>query len=86
MGTVFTSDLFYHPRPDVFDLAERMGMLAAEMESAGLFGIAAEQGVAAAAILSVTDFVGGGEKLSTEDRQRTLDEMIRIALEAARRG
>lgn len=86
VGTVFTSDLFYHPRPDVFDLADRMGILAAEMESAGLFGIAAEQGVAAAAILSVTDFVGGGEELSAEDRQRTLDEMIRIALEAARRG
>ena len=86
VGTIFSSDLFYHPRPEVFDLAARLGMLATEMEAAGLFGLAAEEGAAAAAILTVADLLGPAgtaAPLSPEDREKSLDEMIAIALEAA---
>lgn len=83
-GAVFTSDLFYAPQEyQDNDLFERMGMLAIEMEVAGLYGVAAEYGVRALALLTVSDHLRTGEHLSPADRQTTFDEMIEIALEVA---
>jgi purine-nucleoside phosphorylase len=83
VGNVLSSDQFYHPRPEVFEVAQRMGLLAAEMEAAGLYAVAAEHGVRAAAILTVSDILGSDEEMPSEDRQTSLDEMITIALESA---
>ena len=83
VGNIVSSDQFYHPRPDFIALARKMGILAAEMEAAGLFAVAAEHGVSAAAILAITDMIDGDEGLSSADREQTLNEMIEIALEAA---
>ncbi len=85
VGNVLSSDQFYHPRPDVFEVAQRMGILAVEMEAAGLYAVAAEHGVRAAAILTVSDILGSDVEMSAEDRQTSLDEMITIALETASR-
>lgn len=85
VGNILSSDQFYHPRPEVFDLARRMGILAVEMETAGLYAVAAEHGVRAAAILTVSDVMESDEKMSSEDREVSLDEMITIALEATER-
>ena len=81
-GGIVSSDQFYHPQPEFLALARKMGILAVEMEAAGLFAAAAEHGVAAAAILAVTDMVEGGEGLSSTEREQTLDEMVVVALEA----
>ena len=86
VGSVLSSDQFYHPRPDVFEIAQRMGILAVEMEAAGLYAAAAEHGVRAAAILTVSDILGSDVEMPAEDRQTSLDEMITIALEAALRS
>ena len=83
VGNVLSSDQFYHPRPEVFEVAQRMGLLAAEMEAAGLYAVAAERGVRAAAILTVSDILGSDEEMPSQDRQTSLDEMITIALESA---
>lgn len=83
VGGVLSSDQFYHPQPELFEVARRMGVLAVEMESAGLFAAAAEHGVRAAAILTVSDILGSEEAMPSEDRQSSLDEMIVIALESA---
>jgi purine-nucleoside phosphorylase len=85
VGNILSSDQFYHPRPEVFELARRMGLLAVEMEAAGLYAVAAENGVHAAAILTVSDVLGSDEKMTAEDRETSLDEMITIALEATLR-
>lgn len=85
VGNILSSDQFYHPRPEIFELARRMGLLAVEMETAGLYAVAAEHGVHAATILSVTDVSGSDEIMAAEDRQTSLDEMISIALEATLR-
>ena len=85
VGNIFSSDLFYHPQPEIYALARRMGLLAAEMETAGLFGVAAEHGVRAAAIMTVVDLIGTEEKMAAEDRQTSLDEMITLTLEATLR-
>ncbi|MDI1444516.1 purine-nucleoside phosphorylase [Polyangium sp. 6x1] len=81
-GSVFSSDLFY--MPDVARLHEtlvRMGMLAIEMEVAGLYGVAAEQGARALALLAVADHLPTGRSLSSTERERSFDEMIGLALE-----
>ncbi len=82
-GNILSSDLFYHPDEDVFGRARELGILAAEMEAAGLFGLAAEHGARAGALMTVTDVIDGDEEMSAEERQTSLDTMISIALEAA---
>jgi purine-nucleoside phosphorylase len=88
VGGIVSSDLFYRPRSDVIHFARHMGLLAVEMEAAGLFGLAAEHGVRAAAVVTVSDVVGdeGGARLTPEERQTSLDEMVVIALEAVLRA
>ncbi len=80
VGNVFSADLFYHPDFTVFDTMEAMGVLAVEMEAAGLYGVAAELGVAALAILTVSDHVRTGEATTADERQSTFNEMVEIAL------
>jgi purine-nucleoside phosphorylase len=84
VGTVHTADLFYNPISDAFDVMERMGVLAVEMEAAGLYGVAAEHGARALAILTVSDHIRTGEAASPEERERTFDDMVRVALEMLR--
>jgi len=81
-GLVHTADLFYSPESDSFEKMKRMGILAVEMEAAGLYGLAAEHGVRALAIMTVSDHVVTGEATSSDERQSTFDEMVHLALEA----
>ena len=83
VGNVFSADLFYHPDFSLFDTMEKMGVMAVEMEAAGLYGVAAEYGAQALAILTVSDHVRTGEATSSDERQSTFNDMIEIALEAA---
>ncbi len=55
VGTVLTGDLFYTDDPDFWKLWARYGVLAAEMETAALYTIAAGFGVQALAILTASD-------------------------------
>jgi purine-nucleoside phosphorylase len=83
VGSVFTSDFFYEPPGSTtFDLLERYGFLAVEMEAAGLYGVAAEYGVAALTVATVSDQIKRGEAMSAEDRQTTFDDMIATVLDA----
>ncbi len=58
-------------------------MLAVEMEVAGLYGVAAEYGARALALLTVSDHLRTNEHLSPTERQTTFDEMIELALDVA---
>jgi purine-nucleoside phosphorylase len=84
VGNVHSADLFYNPDPDAFTRMESMGVLAVEMEAAGLYGVAAEHGGRALTICTVSDHVKTGEATTSEERQSTFDEMVGIALEAIR--
>jgi purine-nucleoside phosphorylase len=83
VGNIFSADLFYHPDFSLFDTMESMGVLAVEMEAAGLYGVAAEFGARALAIMTVSDHVRTGEATSADERQSTFNDMIEIALEAS---
>ncbi|HEX8438638.1 purine-nucleoside phosphorylase [Archangium sp.] len=83
VGSVFTSDFFYTPGGEKYELHERMGMLAVEMEVAGLYGVAAEFGARALGLLTVSDHLRTNEHLTPAERQTTFDEMIELALDVA---
>ncbi len=80
VGNVFTSDLFYNPNPTLFDTLEKYGILGVEMEAAGLYGVAAEYGINALSIMTVSDHIRTGEALSAELRQTSFNDMVEIAL------
>ncbi len=84
VGNVHSADLFYNPDPEAFDRMEAMGVLAVEMEAAGLYGVAAEKGARALTIVTVSDHVRTGASTTPEEREQTFNEMMEIALEAVR--
>ena len=83
VGNVFSSELFYNPTPDFFAMMQSHGILAVEMEAAGLYGVAAETGKRAVSILTVSDHVMTGASTSADERQNSFQDMMKVALEAA---
>jgi len=83
VGSIFSSDHFYHPSPEVNKQTRDLGMLAVEMETAGLYWTAAASHKRALSILTVSDHLFTGEALSAEDRQESFHEMMEVALETA---
>jgi len=82
VGNVLSSDTFYDASNSTMDWA-KMGVMAVEMEAAGLYMTAASLGKRALAICSISDSLVTGEELSAEDRQTTFTTMMKIALETA---
>ncbi len=85
VGNVHSSDLFYSPVEGAADIMESMGILAVEMEAAGLYGVAAENGARALAVLTVSDHIRTHEETTAEEREQTFDDMIEVALDALHR-
>ena len=84
VGSVLSTDNFYSDGTDGNDPWRKMGVLAVEMECAGLFMNAARLGRRAAAVLTVSDHLYLPENLSAEARQTSFTQMIEIALDAAK--
>ena len=82
MGNVFSSDLFYHPDTELRQALQRFGFLAIEMEAAGLYGAAAELGVEALAVLTVSDHISHPASMTPEQRETGVDDMTRLVLDA----
>ncbi|WDE01349.1 purine-nucleoside phosphorylase [Thalassomonas actiniarum] len=82
VGNVFTADLFYTPNPEMFALMEKYGILAVEMEAAGLFGVAAEYGKKALTVLTVSDHIKTGEVTTADERENTFKDMMELTLES----
>lgn len=83
VGTVYTSDHFYYPRPEINQQLRDLGHLAVEMETAGLYWTAIGCHKKALSILTISDHLFTGEALSAEDRQESFHEMMEVALETA---
>ncbi|MBT8087846.1 MAG: purine-nucleoside phosphorylase [Gammaproteobacteria bacterium] len=86
VGNIFSADLFYTPDPGMFETMAKFNIYGVEMEAAGIFPIAAENGAEALAICTVSDDLRSGEHLSSEERATTFDEMILVAFETAVAG
>jgi purine-nucleoside phosphorylase len=83
VGGIYSSDTFYDERPDLNKEMERHGILAVEMEAAELYTVALRYGCRALAILTISDHLLSGKKLSSKQRERSFGDMIEIALNAA---
>ena len=82
VGNILSSDVFYYKHGSGLEWAP-MGVLAIDMETAGLYATAAEAGRRALTICTVTDNLVTKEELPPEERQSSLTEMMEIALETA---
>ncbi|HDR1345392.1 TPA: purine-nucleoside phosphorylase [Pasteurella multocida] len=82
VGNLFSTDLFYTPDVEMFDVMEKYGILGVEMEAAGIYGVTAEFGAKALTICTVSDHIRTHEQTTPEERQLTFNDMIEIALES----
>ena len=80
VGNLLSSDIFYHANPNYNDAWREMGVLAVEMEAAGLYMNAAKAGKRALAICTISDHLLTGESLSADDRQTSFTQMMELAL------
>ena len=83
VGQVFTADQFYNDNPEAGAMYRKFGILALEMETAGLYWTAQRLGKKALSILTISDHIFTGEALSAQERQDSFHEMMEIALETA---
>lgn len=79
-GNVLTSDEFYEDDLQHYKKWADYGVLCVEMETAGLYTVAAKYGVQALSILTVSDSLVTGERLPTKDREQSFNRMVKIAL------
>ena len=82
-GNVLTSDEFYNDDSDYYKKWADFGILAVEMETAGLYTLAAKYKAKALSILTISDSLVSSEITSAEEREKTFSEMIELALETA---
>ncbi|MHC0037662.1 purine-nucleoside phosphorylase [Pseudoneobacillus sp. C159] len=83
VGNVLSSDVFYNADSTAMKKWSEMGILCAEMESAGLYMNAAKAGVNALCILTISDHIFKHEQTTQEERQTAFTKMMEIALELA---
>jgi purine-nucleoside phosphorylase len=79
-GNVLSADQFYTIDPEAYKKWAEYGVLCAEMETAGLYTIAARNKVKALAILTISDSLVSEEKSTPDERENTFDKMVEIAL------
>lgn len=89
VGNVLSTDNFYNDDAGLptdlqtVPMWQRMGVMACEMEAAGLYATAARWGKNALCICTISDHMLTGEELPAEERQTSFREMMTVALETA---
>jgi len=81
VGGMFSSDTFYDDDPDWWKKWAEFGALVCEMETSGLYTLAAKFKVDALSVLTVSDSLVTGESSTAEQRERDFTQMAEIALE-----
>ncbi|MDP3951497.1 purine-nucleoside phosphorylase [Microbacterium sp.] len=83
VGLLFSSDQFYSTRPELTEPFVAHGALGVEMETSGLYTLAAYYGRRALSICTVSDHIVTGAETTAQEREQTFGDMIEIALRAA---
>jgi len=83
-GTIMSSDSFYSPTPeDIWNrIPKELDVLGVEMEAFALFHNAKILGKEAACLVTVSDNLKTKQEISSEAREKSLFEMIELALES----
>ena len=82
IGQILSSDYFYHDDPAYWKNWARLGVMAVEMETYALYLIAAIHRVSALSICTISDHLITGESMDDIQREKGLNQMIKIALES----
>lgn len=83
VGNILSSDVFYTLDDTVNERWARMGVLGVEMESAGMYAVAAAAGAEALGVFTVSDNLITGEKTTAEEREKAFTTMMELALPLA---
>lgn len=83
VGNVYSSDVFYEDQSGEKGIWAKMGVLVQEMETLSLYCTAARAGKHALSMLTAGSSIHSNEALTNEQREQSLDMMIRCALELA---
>ena len=79
-GNILSTDAFYPPSEDAYKPWRDHGVLCVEMETAGLYTLAARHGVRALSLLTISDSLVRGEHSSAAERERSFGDMATLAL------
>lgn len=82
VGNILSSDRFYNEEMDKGKLAD-YGVLAVEMEAAGLYAVAAKHQRRALAMCTISDHLLTGEETTAQEREQTFTQMMEVALKTA---
>ena len=83
IGPLYCSDTLYDDDIDYDPIMKKMHVLAAEMESAGLYLEGMRCGKNALCLCAIVEDTSTGAETSSEETQIAIDRMVRIALETA---
>ena len=78
---VYVGGMFYADDPEWWKIWAAYGALVCEMETNGLYTLAAKFKVEALSVLTVSDSLVTGESSTAEQRERDFSQMAEIALE-----
>jgi purine-nucleoside phosphorylase len=81
VGGVLSGDIFYDDHHEWWKLWAAYGVLAVEMETSGLYTLAAKFKAEALSILTVSDSLVTERRATAEERQQGYSAMAKIALE-----
>ena len=81
VGNVYSADIFYNQKSEEWKKWEKMGVLAVEMESYGLYLTAKANNARALTILTISDSFHSDKQTTPEERQTSFTKMMEIALE-----
>ena len=81
-GAVHSSDVFYRSDNALPEIVIEHNCMAVEMEAFALFANAQYLNKSAACLLTVSDVLPTREHISADERERSLDKMINLALES----
>lgn len=81
-GNIHSGDPFYRRDHEIPKIAKENNCLAAEMEAFALFANAKFFKKTAATLLTVSDIIPDRKMITAEEREKSLEQMTRLALEA----
>ena len=81
-ANIHSSDVFYRAKPGIPKVAADNNCICVEMEAFALFANAQYLNKMAATILTISDVIPTGDSMSADQRQSSLDNMSKLALES----
>ena len=83
VGNILSADVYYDDDPNALSRWARMGVLAVEMEAAGLYANAARLGKHALCICTISNSILTGEEMDPVKRENSFSKMVEVALKTA---